>query len=76
MPDKQNGSVGEKARLMKKRDLLRARLEEIEKDYRQGLSADQEERAIQLENAEVLDGIARTTAEELEQIEKRLAELP
>ena len=63
------------AELTEKRDALRARLEAIEKDYRQGLDADSEERAQQLENAEVLAGIARATADELRSIEDKLAEL-
>lgn len=71
MSDTQN----EKQQLIEKRDELRARLESIEKDYRQGLDADAEEQAVQLENAEVLAGIAKSTSEELERIEKRLAEL-
>lgn len=64
-----------KAELIKKRDELRARLQKIENDYRQGLDADAEERAQQLENAEVQAGIARATAEELARIEKQLADL-
>lgn len=61
--------------LKKKRDELRTRLEAIEQDYRSGLSADSEEQATQLENAEVLAGIAKSTAEEIERIEARLQEL-
>jgi len=64
-----------KIQLLSKRDELRERLEAIERDYRQGLDADSEERAVQLENAEVLDGIARAAREELERIEKELAAL-
>jgi hypothetical protein len=63
------------AELTKRRDELRARLDSIEHDYRAGLSADSEEQAIQLENAEVLAGIAKSSAEELARIEKRLEEL-
>lgn len=63
------------AELRNKRDELRARLEAIEKDYRSGLDADSEERAQQLENAEVLAGIAKSTAEELRRIEEKLADL-
>ena len=63
------------AGLRKRRDELRERLTSIEKDYRAGLPADFEEQAIQLENAEVLAGIAKATADELELVEKRLAEL-
>lgn len=65
----------EKQKLTEKRDELRARLESIEKDYRQGLDSDSEERAVQLENAEVLDGIAKAAAEELQRVEERLAQL-
>jgi len=64
-----------RSELLTKRDELRERLEAIEKDYRQGLDADSEERAIQLENAEVLDGIARAARDELDNIEKELAGL-
>lgn len=61
--------------LKKKRDELRERLEAIEKDYRAGLDKDSEEQAQQLENAEVLNEISRTTAEELARIEKEIEEL-
>ena len=57
------------------RDRLRKKLAAIEADYRKGLAPDSEDRAIDLENAEVLEGISRATAEELEKVEKRLAEL-
>jgi len=65
----------EKQRLIEKRDELRSRLESIEKDYRQGLDADSEEQAIQLENAEVQEAIAKSTSEELQRIESELAKL-
>jgi len=61
--------------LLLKRGSLRERLESIEQDYKKGLSADSEERAIQLENADVLEGIAKATAEELSQVEDRLSKL-
>ncbi len=67
--------VQEKAKLIQQRDALRARLQKIESDYRQGLDADSEERAQQLENAEVQAGIAKAAAEELARIERKLAEL-
>ena len=67
--------MSEKEKLLARKNELKKRLEDIEKDYRQGLDADAEERAVQLENAEVLDGIARATAEELENVEKQLAQL-
>lgn len=65
----------EKQQLIEKRDALRSRLISIEEDYRRGLDADSDEQAIQLENAEVLDAIAKSTAEELKRIEQRLDEL-
>lgn len=65
----------EKQRLLEKRDELRARLEAIQADYRRGLDRDAEEQALELENAEVLEGIARVTAEELQRIEEKLARL-
>lgn len=68
-------SAAEKAKLIQQRDALRARLLKIESDYRQGLEADSEEQAQQLENAEVQAGIAKATAEELARVERRLAEL-
>jgi BMFP domain-containing protein YqiC len=63
------------ATLRQRRDELRERIAQIEKDYRRGLSADSDEQAIELENAEVLNGIATATAEELASVEARLAEL-
>ena len=64
-----------KEELLAKRNELRARLESIEADYRRGLDADSEERATQLANADVLDGIARATAEELQRLEVLLAKM-
>ncbi|WP_126456588.1 hypothetical protein [Sulfuriflexus mobilis] len=61
-------------KLIARRDELLKRIEAIETDYRQGLDADSEERAVQLENAEVLEGIGKAAVEELEEIEKKLAE--
>ena len=63
----------EKEQLTKKRDELRLRLESIEKDYRQGLDSDLEEQAVELANAEVQEAIAKSTAEELQRIEEKLA---
>lgn len=68
-------SIDEKSELLAKRDELRERLKAIEKDYQQGLDADSEERAQQLENAEVLEGIAKVTADELAKIEDQLDKL-
>ena len=65
----------EATRLIAQRDELRARLEAIRTDLRQPLDADSEERAIQLENREVLEGIARAATEELARVEHKLAQL-
>lgn len=58
--------------LLERREELVSRLESIESDYRRGLDANSTERALQLENAEVLDCIASAAAEELERIERKL----
>ena len=68
-------SINEKQQLIEQRDELRKRLLSIEQDYRRGLDADADEQAIQLENAEVLDAIAKSLAEELSAVEQQLAEL-
>ena len=73
MPNVKHESGEERARLLAQRDELRERLQRIEKDLRQRLDADSEERAIQLENREVLEGIARAAAEDLVRVEQRLA---
>ena len=62
-----------KQEFVAKRKELLERLDAINQDYRRGLDADSEERAVQLENAEVLEGIAKAAQEELERIEKELA---
>ena len=64
-----------KQELIARRDELRERLNAIEQDYRRGLDPDFEEQAVQLENAEVLAGIAKAAAEELAQIEQQLVTL-
>ena len=65
----------DKAALLARRDELRQRLAAIEKDYRRGLDKDSEEQAVQLENAEVLDGIASALSQELEEVERQLQSL-
>ncbi len=52
-----------------KRDELLKRLEKIKKDVGTRLSTDSSERAVELENAEVLNEIQRVTEEELQNIE-------
>jgi len=61
--------------LKAKRQELIKRLKDIEADYKRGLSADSEEQATELENAEVLDAIARSVSAMLEEIDKRIAEI-
>ena len=63
------------SQLEAERNRLQDRLASIQADYQQGLEADAEERAQQLENAEVLAAIAKSTTEELRQVEERLAAL-
>jgi RNA polymerase-binding transcription factor DksA len=67
--------AAERTQLISKRDELRARIDKIEADYRNGLDADSEEQAQQLANAEVLEGIAKAASEELQRIEKLLEEM-
>lgn len=61
-----------KQELEAKRVELLARLNAIQSDYRSGLSADSEEQALELENAEVLEEISRVTNEELQKINAAL----
>jgi RNA polymerase-binding transcription factor DksA len=61
--------------LMQSRDELLKRLEAISKDLRGGLDADSKEQAIQLENMQVLQEIARVTQENLQQINQQIAAL-
>ena len=64
----------EREKLIAKRNELLARLDAIVNDYKQGLDPDSGERAIQLENAEVLEAIIKASEEELERIEQRISE--
>lgn len=58
-----------KRALLKQREQLRHRLNAIQQDFAKGLDQDWEEQALELENAEVLNEIARVTGEELTKIE-------
>lgn len=51
---------------------LEKRVADIQKDYRRGLSADSEERAVELENAQTLEEIQRIALEELRKIDEQL----
>jgi hypothetical protein len=61
--------------LTQKRDELMTRLADIRRDLRGGLDADSEEQAIQLENLEVLQEIARVAEEELSQVNQQISAL-
>ena len=62
--------------LLARREELVKRLNSIRADLGRGLEADAEEQAIQLENLEVLQEIARLAETELAAIDAELAELP
>lgn len=69
----QNISLRERREaLLNQRNNLRKRLSAIQKDFAKGLDQDWEEQAIELENAEVLNEIARVTGEELSKIERAI----
>jgi len=63
-----NDLQAKKNELTQKREELLQRLDAIKRDYGNGLSADSEEQAQQLENAEVLAEISRVTNEELQKV--------
>jgi hypothetical protein len=65
----------EKDELLIKKEELEKRLAEIRKDMAGGFSADSEERAIEMENTDVLLEIARVTKMDLELIDKKLQQL-
>ena len=58
--------------LIDKKHLLEERLDRIKIDLRQRLSADSEERAVELENQDVLLEIAHVTKAELEAVNAKL----
>lgn len=64
-----------KLQLLEKRKTLSERLEAIKRDISSGLDRDSEERAIQLENADVLNEICRVTIEELARVDNELSRL-
>ena len=64
-----------KEELLKKRKELTDRIDAIKTDLRQGLDADSEERAIQLENRETLYEIERVSLEEIAKIDEQLKRL-
>ena len=64
-----------KEELIKKRKELIDRIDAIKADYRRGLDADSEERAVQLENRETLYEIERVCLEEIAKIDEQLKTL-
>jgi hypothetical protein len=62
------------ASLEARREELKSRLEAIHRDLGRGLEKDYEEQAIQLENLEVLQEIARVAETELRKVELEIAE--
>ena len=64
-----------KEELLKKRKELMDRVDAIRADYRRGLEADSEERALQLENRETLQEIERVSLEEIARIDEQLKAL-
>lgn len=58
--------------LAKKRE-LESRIESIKADFARGLDADSEERAQQLENAEVLNALMKQAFDELQTINRLLS---
>lgn len=63
------------ARLQSRRKELTQRLDAIQRDLGRGLDRDLEEQAIQLENMEVLQEIARVAQQELDEVEQQIAEM-
>jgi hemerythrin-like domain-containing protein len=75
MVDSQSPNQTELKALLERKETLQARLNKIKADIAAGLSKHAVQRAIELENAEVLDEIARVTAEELQQVEDSINRL-
>lgn len=66
-----------RAALEAERKRLQDRLDAIKADMARGLDRDSSEQAIELENAEVLQEIARVTQDELDRVEIQLrSQLP
>ncbi len=64
-----------KSRLIRQRNELTRRLERIRENLTRPLDSDSKERALQLENHDVVDALGNETREELEQIAVALARL-
>ena len=59
--------------LLSRKKELQDRVEAIKQDFRNGLPADSEERAQQLENAEVLNALMQQALDEIAKIDSKLA---
>ena len=62
----------ERDELLRKKRELNDRVDAIRHDFESGLDRDLEEQAVELENAEVLDGLLKQALDELEEIEQKL----
>lgn len=62
----------EASALIKRRRELEEKITAIHRDFKRGLDKDSSERAVQLENAEVLNEILRVSEEELVAINEKL----
>lgn len=67
--------LAQKASLEARYAELNQRVQAIQQDYARGLDADSEERAQQLENAEVLAEISRVAQEDLAKVVQDLAQV-
>lgn len=68
--------MNEREKLLARQKELEDRMAAIRRDLGRGLDKDAEEQAVQLENMEVLQEIARVAEEELRAISEKLADLP
>ncbi|NVJ59590.1 MAG: hypothetical protein HWE27_04325 [Gammaproteobacteria bacterium] len=63
----------EREKLLRQRQTLQERVEAIKQDFKSGLPADSEERAQQLENADVLNALMQHALKEIEKIDSKLS---
>jgi len=61
--------------LLKRRKQLQAKIDSIKQDFRRGLDKDSSERAVELENAEVLNELLRVSEQQLVDINEKLYHL-
>ena len=69
----EQGMASEMKSLLLREAELQERLQAIAADVRSGLDPDSEERAVQLENREVLEEIERVSTEELARVRQLIA---